>query len=238
MKHRSEVDIFNEQWHCYQCLVDKNVMGHQQLIEAAARAAKKHFSNKNIHLLDLGCGDASVTKKITRDLSLSSYTAVDLSKSVLAMARKNMTRPGVETHFVLNNIFESLPVKESHNLIFSSFAIHHGSLEEKQALFSEVRTKAEPGCLFLMIDSIRLKDQNREQYLENVSRYFRSIKGLKGNWQDSVLEHISQFDFPESIKQFREIGEQAQWQLTDHHILEERPEFPAALLVFQAIEAK
>ncbi|MGI9281038.1 MAG: class I SAM-dependent methyltransferase [Endozoicomonas sp.] len=209
-------------------------MGHQQLMQITAQKLQQHFANEAVHLLGLGCGDASLTAKMTRELSLASYTAVDLVESVLAMARQNMTRPDLEIHFFQSNIFEPLPVKSSYNLVFSSFAIHHGSLEEKQALFSEIRKRAEPGCPFFMIDAIRLEDQSRDQYLESVSQYFKGISVLEGDWQNFVLEHVNQFDFPESVEQFREIGEQTQWQLMDHHILEELPDYPVALMSFQA----
>ncbi|WP_172806825.1 class I SAM-dependent methyltransferase [Endozoicomonas arenosclerae] len=234
MKHRSEVDIFNDQWHCYRWMVDNNIMGHQQLMQLAAGKLRDYFTNKKVRLLDLGCGDASVTAEMTRELPLSSYTAVDLVDSVLKMAEENMTRPGVKTLFKQSNIFAPLPVEGYYNLMFSSYAIHHGSLEEKQALFSEMRTKAEPGCLFLMIDAILPKDLNREQYLKSVNRYFKSLPDLNKEWLNFVLDHVNQFDFPESIEQFEHIGKQSQWHLMEHHLLEGLPDYPAGLLVFQA----
>ncbi len=235
MKHRSEVDIFNEQWQCYRWLVDNNVMGHQQLMRLATRKLMQHYGDQKVNLLDLGCGDASLAAEMTRELSLTSYTAVDLAESVLAMAKENMQKPGVDSQFFLSNIFEPLPGRGSYNLIFSSFAIHHGSLSEKQALFSELRNKADPNSLFVMIDAIRLDQQSRDQYIEKVGQYFKSISELQGDWQNLVLDHVSQFDFPESIAQLCEIGEQARWQLLDHQIVKELPDYPAAIMVFQAI---
>ncbi len=234
MKHRSEVDIFNEQWQCYRWLVDNNIMGHQQLMRLATRKLRQHFGHQAVHLLDLGCGDASLAAEMTRELSLTSYTAVDLAESVLAMAKQNMRQPGVDAEFFLSDIFAPLPVNGSYNLIFSSFAIHHGSLTEKQALFSELRNKAEPDTLFVLIDAIRLDHQSRDQYIEKVGQYFRSIPALQSDWQNIVLDHVSQCDFPESIAQLCEIGEQAQWRLLEHQIVKELPDYPAAFMVFQA----
>ncbi|WP_252179735.1 class I SAM-dependent methyltransferase [Endozoicomonas sp. 4G] len=234
MNHHSEVDIFNEQWQCYRWLVDNNVMGHQQLMRLATDKLMQHYGDQKVNLLDLGCGDASLVPEMTRRLSLTSYTAVDLAESVLAIARQNMQQPGVVSQFFLSNIFEPLPAKGSYNLIFSSFAIHHGSLSEKQALFSELRNKAEPDGLFVMIDAIRLNHQSRDDYIEKVGQYFRSISALQGDWKNFVLDHVSQYDFPESIAQLVAIGEQARWRLLDHQILAELPDYPAAIMVFQA----
>ena len=106
-------------------------------------------------LLDLGCGDARLSRLIAdHHPEIEALVAVDTSPPMLELARSNLSStPWAEVReHDLNEPILSLGRFDS---VVSGFAIHHVSDLRKQELFREVGEVLRPGGVFANLEVVR-----------------------------------------------------------------------------------
>jgi len=112
--------------------------------------------NENISVLDLGCGDGILTRNLLEIDSSISATLIDPSGDMLSRA-KELLRESENIHYIkasFQDLIKDSILQKSFNLIVSSLAIHHLTLEEKRSLFRIVYAHLHPGGYFMNIDVI------------------------------------------------------------------------------------
>jgi tRNA (cmo5U34)-methyltransferase len=111
---------------------------------------------KEPHIIDLGCGNGSITKTLVgvNDKLLS--TLVDGSEHMLESAKNNIPSENIKD--IINISFQDLShsfvIKEKADFIVSSLAIHHLNEMEKNNLFKYIYTKLNLGGLFINYDPV------------------------------------------------------------------------------------
>ncbi len=129
----------------------------------------KYFlqGNAGKNILDLGCGDGSLTAALMEEESAITATLTDASADMLTAAKERFSdHKGIE---FINATFEDM-VKEEllgdrrFDFAVSSLAIHHMSFEGKKALFSYVFDHINTGGAFYLIDVVLPPTERLEEW--------------------------------------------------------------------------
>ncbi len=99
-------------------------------------------------LVDLGCGPATVLRRLAAQRPDLSLTGVDIDEAMLSIARRRLPR----LRFLQGSI-DRLPIDDaSADMVISSMVFHHLKHDFKQAAFREAKRILKPGGLFLLCD--------------------------------------------------------------------------------------
>jgi SAM-dependent methyltransferase len=213
-------DFFSQQWALYQKILDYNYMSHQQFYVAIHQRLKQNIAP--FRLLELGCGDASLTCQALKGTTIASYVGVDLAAPALALATENLanlaaTQSGFSSHVYQGDFRHWLPThRASYDLILASFSLHHLSLAEKEELLGQIRAHLQPCGQFLLLDVMRQPDEDRPAYLQ---RYFLHMQEIWTQLQPQEIEflrqHIAECDFPETLVDLEQLAQHQGFQTLD-----------------------
>jgi ubiquinone/menaquinone biosynthesis C-methylase UbiE len=210
--------FFNQQWDLYQKVLAHNYMGHQELYAVLHQFLVSQYSTP-FRMLDLGCGDASFSAQALVGTQLEAYWGVDLSESALELAHSNMAKLPGEKSFMQDNLLDWVLEKgqsQNFDVILTSFALHHLSLEQKDALLAQLPQLLKTGGVFLLIDVMRQPNEARsayiDRYLDNVRQFW---SWLTPQEVARVEEHISSSDFPETQETFYALAQKHRFSRVD-----------------------
>ena len=193
--------FFTQTWSLYDLITKHNYMYHREIYAGIADHLKRRTDQKPYQLLDLGCGNARFLAPCLSQAPPVRYEGVDLSDAALEEARGYLAElpcPVVLRHGDLLAAAESTDKKW--DVIFSGFALHHLTSEEKTRFFQAVgRDLTDDGWL-LMVDVVREENQSREDYLEGYLRLMREHwTQIPPDQLEAACEHVAAYDYPESL---------------------------------------
>ncbi|UWX57448.1 methyltransferase domain-containing protein [Chlorobaculum sp. MV4-Y] len=204
------ITIFRKTWGAYQKVISHNLMFHREIATAVATLFESRPGP--LHLIDLGCGDASHIVKLFKPGQLEEYCGCDLSQFALDKARKNLEPFGAAVNLCSKDMLSALrEAPESHyDIVYSSYALHHPPAESKQAVFSECRhVLRDNGCIIL-VDVMRDEGQARQEYLYSYNKTVRTQwEALTPDERNQVQEHIRSCDFPETASTLEQLARNA-----------------------------
>jgi SAM-dependent methyltransferase len=196
---------FFDVWDTYHKVVAANYMHHLEIREDVERALRAQFAGRPFSILDLGCGDAAALAPLLARLEVRRYKGVDLSQTALALAAENLKGLSFPKEFLCSDILAALTEDASlYDVVYSSFAVHHLSTEEKAAFFRGAARRLEPGGLLLLIDVAREEGESLPVYHQRYCDWLRRDWSLlDANEKASVCDHIRSNDRPEPISTLR-----------------------------------
>ncbi|MEI8032668.1 MAG: class I SAM-dependent methyltransferase [Chlorobiaceae bacterium] len=202
--------IFRKTWGTYQKVIKSNLMFHQETSDAVRNLLDNRSGPLNV--IDLGCGDAAHIGKILRPGQVGQYLGCDLSPYALDVAKINLEPFGIAVKLLcrdMNAVLRTAP--ENHfDLVFSGYALHHLTIEAKQAFFTECcRVLRQNGCVIL-VDVMRQEGSTRPEYLDGYNGAVASEwVALTECEREEVQEHIRNCDFPETPGDLQALAEKA-----------------------------
>jgi ubiquinone/menaquinone biosynthesis C-methylase UbiE len=201
------IALFRSSWSTYQKIVEHNYMFHQELFSACKPILRS--LHKPIQILELGSGDASLIKSLLCDFQIKLYSGCDLSENALQLAKINLSNLDSTVELNCIDMLSQLKRLESNSfdVIFSSFAIHHLSDDDKNLLFGECyRVLKIPG-FFILIDVIRNEDEGRQIYIE------KYLNAVDTHWSaltkaefEQISDHVRANDFPNTAKGYHQFA--------------------------------
>ncbi len=194
--------VFSEHWSIYQKLVLHNYMHHAAFAEKTTLVFKQ-FRQKDLHILDIGCGDAVTLLPALQQASVTSYTGYDLSAAALQLASEHLSTENFSTALKEGDMIELIAKEEKQfDLIHSSFAIHHLQDEEKKKLLKACFDRLQFGGRMIYIDVFRQNSITRDEYMKEYLSYIRNDWVLLTmNEKQPIYEHINQYDFPSDFNE-------------------------------------
>ena len=127
-----------------------------------------HFrrGEKDIRLLDLGCGDGALTAELLGTQKGVSATLLDGGKGMLDKAKERLKgyRDTAFIHATFQDLLGGRVMPETYDFCVSSMAIHHLERDEKASLFRLIASWLKPGGHFVDVDVVRPPSEALEQW--------------------------------------------------------------------------
>ena len=122
--------------------------------------------NKQIKLMDFGCGDGRVTEELLKVDGDLSGVLVDGSKEMINNAKKRLrSYTNIKFHIItFQELIENDLINLKFDLIISSLAIHHLSRKDKQSLFHFIYSHLNRDGFFLNMDVIKAPTEFLEEW--------------------------------------------------------------------------
>jgi SAM-dependent methyltransferase len=193
--------IFRRNWSLYDLIAEHNYMHHREIYGTIAELLARCQPPNEYRVLDLGCGNARFLSACLTKTPPARYDGVDMSEAALTEARDYLAvlaGPVALHHGDLLEFAES--TTERWDLVFTGYALHHLSADEKRRFFRAVaRCLTENGWL-LMVDVVREENQSRAEYLEGYLRLMREQwTEIPRAELESACEHVGTYDYPETV---------------------------------------
>ncbi|NTU45899.1 MAG: class I SAM-dependent methyltransferase [Chlorobiaceae bacterium] len=191
--------IFRKTWATYQKVISNNLMFHKEILTAVRELLESRPGPLNV--LDLGCGDATHIGKMLNPGQVAEYCGCDLSPYALDVARKNLEPFGTSVKLLCRDMVKVLNEAPANHfdVIYTGYALHHLSLEEKQTFFTESRRTLRKNGQIILVDVMREEEQLLPAYHDSYNgAVAKHWEALTPDEQDQVQEHIRNCDFPET----------------------------------------
>lgn len=197
------VEVFMKSWSVYQEVIQHNYMFHREIIQSVKSYLVAPHAHNLIRILDLGCGDASMALPLLSVEQVKAYVGCDLSQPALDLAHQHLVDKGIPHQCICDDMLtvSAEQPNESIDLVLSSYALHHLNALQKQQIVRDISRILKPSGSFVLIDIFREADEDRPAYMRNYIGYLRANwKNLSRNSQDLIVDHATEYDFPESIE--------------------------------------
>ncbi len=196
----ASAELFRTSWSLYDTVVARNYMFHREIQERIHDALKAWRKEGDYSLLDLGCGNARSIAACVGDFLPARYEGVDLSPAALAEAAENLKSWPSVTLREQDMLAKVLSVSaKSFDVVYSSFAMHHLNVADKERLFAVCRRLLKPRGIFLLVDVVREEGQTREQFMQKYLHMMRTEwTALTPAQAEEACQHVSTYDFPET----------------------------------------
>lgn len=194
----SQEPIFQQQWSTYQKLVKENYMLHSQWEKLTCAVFQKYYSTTPFEMLDLGCGDALPILPCLKEQPLISYTGVDLSAPALQLAKLHLGAVSgvIELHECSMEAY-LLNCKDSFDLIYSSYAIHHLHDDQKKHLLTQCHSLLKKEGRMIYIDIYREDLTTIDNYRSAYSTMVNNDWGILNDAEKTAItNHLNTCDFP------------------------------------------
>ncbi len=93
-------------------IVNENVLiprfETEELVEHTIRFVEEHFLNKNLSVIDLGCGSGVIGITLKKKLPTLSVTCLDISEKALEVTRENAKSLGADINIVLGDMLNNI----------------------------------------------------------------------------------------------------------------------------------
>ena len=197
---QAAVEVFLKSWQLYQQIIENNYMFHREISDAVRDSLISFRPNKKLSILDLGCGDGSMTLRLLPPERIGSYIACDLSQPALEIAHRQIDALAISAKLICDDMLNvaSEQPDQSLDLVFSSYAIHHLSANNKQLLIEQISRALTPDGRFVLIDIFREPSEDRAAYMRHyMGRIRESWTNLTVESQALVVNHATEYDYPE-----------------------------------------
>ncbi len=120
---------------------------------------------EGLALLDLGCGDGSISKLISGRYPSNDFLLVDGSEAMLRRARRNFSGPRVSyRRQAFEEYIDSPAQDQAYDFIYSGIAMHHLDFTGKSQLYAKVFRELKFGGLFLKFDMVLPPSEDSERW--------------------------------------------------------------------------
>jgi ubiquinone/menaquinone biosynthesis C-methylase UbiE len=204
----SPVEIFLKSWRVYQDIIKHNYMFHREISNAVSDALEAFKPNQKLSILDLGCGDASMILPMLTPSRVNHYVGCDLSQPALDIAHQALETKEIPHQLICDDMLQVATEQKdaSFDLIFSSYALHHLNAHRKELIIEEISRILVPGGRFVLVDVFREPTEDRPQYMRSyMGKLQETWVRLTPEAKALVIEHATEFDFPEHTEFYRTI---------------------------------
>jgi len=200
---KNPTELFTDGWTAYEKVLKHNYLFHEEIYSDIKKYIGSRNLKNSLDMLEAGCGDASQTIKLFHDLDLQYYHGIDLSSFALGIAKKNLEPFKIKFNLECGDILERMShVSSQFDIVFTSFAIHHLQLKEKQKFFNLAIEKLKDNGILIYVDVMKeFEKQDRTTYINSYLHYAKEHwNELDKKEMEAVNEHVSHYDFAESLE--------------------------------------
>ena len=171
---------------------DVIVVERQRCIKLLLDIFSYHFKDKrNALILDLGCGDGTITKSFCDKYPDQQYVLMDGSGDMIERAKAKLH--GVKNVTFIHQSFEAFIDNEDattkYDFIFSSNAIHHLDAIGKAKLYFKIYLTLNTDGMFINYDVVQPASERSEQWQFNMWRQWMNEALIRTGSSEDVGRH-------------------------------------------------
>jgi len=203
--------IFIRNWEIYQKIILEDYMNHKKLGKLSQAYLQEFVNQSPINMLDIGCGDAHQIANQLAPLNTFSYTGYDLSEQAITLAKQHIQKTKANAKFHIGKMEELIKAdNNTYNLLYSSFAIHHLTDENKKSFIADCFSRLENNGIFILIDIKRLPGQSTSDYKKSYADWiYQKWDALEKDEKDAIVEHLQTCDIPVETKSYIHFAQEA-----------------------------
>lgn len=186
-------------------------MFHREIYAGIEELLRSRADRGEYRLLDLGCGNARYLAPCLKRFPPLIYEGVDLSAAALKEAREYLAGLPGEASLTQGELLQTMEsMNQTWDVIFSGFAIHHLSLDEKARFFRAAgRCLSKEGWLIL-VDVVREENEAREDFLDGYLNFMREKwTSVPPEQLEEACAHVRDHDYPECLSTLRRMAGEA-----------------------------
>jgi tRNA (cmo5U34)-methyltransferase len=127
-----------------------------------------HFISRvfKANVLDLGCGDGLFIQELFKSFKPAKVTLVDGSAKMLEAAKKRLSGQNINSYIQASfqQLLANYSIDDNFDFIYSSLAIHHLTLEEKNRLYTYIYEHLSSGGWFINYDVVLPPSEKLEKW--------------------------------------------------------------------------
>ena len=177
----SRVDMYDEH-------MLRDIEGMRELYEKTAKLIPR---NKDIEILDLGCGTGLELDEIFKVNEKVKVTGIDMSEHMVEKIKEKHKDKIDQLNLVIGDYFEYHMEENKFHICVSVESLHHFTHEEKVILYRKILKSLKKDGLFIETDYLA-KDEDEEDKLFKEKERIIKEQGLK--------EGLYHFDTPCTIE--------------------------------------
>jgi precorrin-6B methylase 2 len=209
----SASQYFNENWKKYQQSIKNNTLYHKEMSAALDAFLVEHVSSHPFSFVDVGCGDASTIISVLTGKSIKQYIGIDAASAVLTIAAENLQVLNCKKEFICDNMVDAiLQIPSSIDVIFTSYAVHHLSHQQKFDFVQACQHKLSNQGFLIMVDGVLNENQTRDEWLNALESRIKSTQPMSSEELAFRMQHPRKDDFPEEIATFQKIANTQHWK--------------------------
>ena len=182
----------------YDIVADKVVMKNNELHDALVNAIA-FAADKELNVLDLGCGTGHGLQLILEKFSNAQVTGVDFSPRMIAKSQKKLEKYGERVKLIEKD-FNEMEFNEKYDVIVSALAIHNSSHQQKEALFKKIFQALNKDGIFINGDFVEGETSELNEQYRAVYKNFLE-NNLTGEQLKVWLRHAFEEDRPLALSQ-------------------------------------
>lgn len=203
---------FNREARKFDKVIVKLIPHYQKMVELLVELVP--FGNKQIKVIDLGCGTGTVSQNILKRFPQVQLTCVDISDKMLKYAKCKLKKYDNQVNWVVKDL-SNFNFKERYDAVLSSLALHHlYENGEKQEFYKKIYNSLNVGGVFYNADVVLGPGEKMQKfYIDKWKKYMSenySEKVIKSKWlprynnMDSPAKLFSQLKWLKNIG-FKEV---------------------------------
>ena len=149
----------------------------EQLVEETIKRIKNKYDDKNVSIIDLGCGSGAIGLTLKNAIPNSFVTLLDISLDAIDVAKENANNLGLEVNFKHNDMLDG--INEKYDVIISNPPY----IKTNEEIEDIVRFNEPHKALFGGVDGLDL--------------YREILKNIKNNLKE---EYIIAFEIGDTLK--------------------------------------
>lgn len=166
-------------------IIKKLIPYYNEMIEALVSVII-FDKNKEIKVIDLGCGTGTISEEIRKKYPNAKFTCVDIAENMLQMAELKL---GSDVKFIKSD-FNDFVFPEKYDLIVSSLALHHLTEEKDVDIFyKKIYDALNSQGTFINADVVLASTKNLQDiFIEKWIKYMNksvSMEEIENKWLPS-----------------------------------------------------
>ncbi|WP_255424426.1 trans-aconitate 2-methyltransferase [Apibacter sp. HY039] len=155
---------------------------YKEMIHAIV-AAIPFSSDKEIDVMDLGCGTGTISLGVREKYSLAKFTMVDIAENMIRIAQQKL---GITTQSIHAD-FNDFNFDKQYDVIISSLALHHLETDaDKQLFYNKIYKALKKEGIFINGDVVKAQtEQLQETFTEEWVNYMKrsvDIREIEEKW--------------------------------------------------------
>ena len=213
----SSQSLFVDSWQVYRKMVDNDYLFHRGAYGTLGRILRERHCHPYA-ILDVACGDASMTAEAISGTPVAAYYGFDLSEQALRLAKTHVSKLACSCDLLCSDFPTALQTWDKPvDVVWIGLSLHHLLRPEKLEAMTAIRRILKESGLFLIYEDASPDGEDRDGWLRRWDQQKPVWTAYSEAEWDYVTAHVHGSDFPETDQSWRDLGKEAGFRRIGEH---------------------